>query len=705
MQIQKATYAGFCFGVRRAVDMVNDLIKNGGGKVYTLGHLIHNPVFNKALEEKGVVNCEDLAELFERAETGERVTAVIRTHGTTKEVSEKLFDFAKKHDNFKVIDCTCPKVKKIHEIVDKESSPDNLTVIFGSKEHPEVLGIKSYSHGESVVVEDRNQLENMLPFDKNILMVSQTTQKLTEWKYCTEIVEKVYTSAKIFGTICGVTEKRQKEVSALASNVDVMMIIGGHESSNTNKLYQIAKAICKETYFIETTADIPSAYIGRNLKIGIAAGASTPDDIIGEVISKMSEELKNDEITEKELSELLAGSGMKIIRTGDTVSGVISSIGSTEVTVDLNTNVTGMLPTEELGTPEEIAEKYHVGDTIDAVVTKVSDKEGVATLSRKKIMNLVNWSSIKEAYESGAVLEGKVTEAVKGGIIINIKGSKIFVPASQSGIARGGDLNALVGTTQQVKIIDLNEDRHRAVASVREAKRAEREAVSEKFWSEAEVGKEYDGTVRSITSYGAFVDLGGVDGMVHVSELSWKHIKNPSEVVKVGDTIHVFIKELDPERKRISLGYRLDADNPWNKFIEEYKIDDEIDVTVQSLTAFGAFAEIIPGIDGLIHISQIANKIINKPSEVLKKGDVIRVKITEINEDNHRISLSRRAVLAEEEAAEEEQIKEEAGDLLITPDDEPADEPAEEAPVEAAEAPAEEAPEAPAEETPAEPAE
>ncbi len=651
--IQLAKYAGFCFGVKRAVDTVYDIIeKNSGSKIYTLGKLIHNPTVVKELEDKGVavIDSGDFENIYRRACDGERSIVIIRTHGVSKNISSALNEYAEKCDNFEVCDLTCPYVKKIHNIV-SEAPEDSLTLIFGDEKHPEVEGIKSFAKGESFVFSNTEQLKNILSELNNsakcTIMVSQTTQNLAEWRICQEILRKLYTNAKIFDTICSVTENRQSETESLSKTVDVMIVIGGKNSSNTTKLYHTALQNCKRTYHIENAAEAANIPISIGDKIGITAGASTPDSIIQEVIKLMSNE---PEIMAEENFAQMLDETFKTLNTGDVVSGVITSISTNEIHVDLGMKVTGILSYDNITDDPTVKlnEVYKVGDTIEAVAVRVSDIDGVATLSKKKIDAKNNWSKIVEAYNEGAVVTGKYLNAVKGGMIMLIDGVKVFVPASHTTVARDTDLSVLNGKTAEVKIIEIDEQKHRAKASARVVVREARKAAESKFWEEMEIGKIFEGPVKSLTSYGAFIDLGcGIDGMVHSSELSWRRIKHPSEIVSVGDVVRVFVKDFDREKRRISLGYKTEESNPWTLFTSQCKIGDIVTVTIVNMMPFGAFAEIIPGADGLIHISQIADRKINKPSDVLEIGQQVDVKIIDINEEKHEINLSIRALLEE----------------------------------------------------------
>lgn len=368
----------------------------------------------------------------------------------------------------------------------------------------------------------------------------------------------------------------------------------------------------------------------------------------------MSEITKTDAAQEENFEQLLEQS-IKTLNTGDKVLGTVIAIGPSEIQVDLGTKHAGYIPYDEVSAdpnvkPEEI---LHVGDEIEVFVVRVNDGEGVVQLSRKKLEGMKVWDEVESACENKTVVEGTITEENKGGIVANVKGVRVFIPASQTGIAKGGDLSVLKGQTVKLRITEFNRARRRVVGSIREVNREERKAAIEKLWSEIEVGKKYTGTVKSLTSYGAFVDIGGVDGMVHISELSWGRIRKPDEVVKVGDTIEVYVIKFDPEKKKISLGYRTAEMNPWNQFCAKFSVGDVVKVKVVKIVDFGAFAEILPGVDGLIHISQVADHRVEKASDALSEGQEVDAKIIDVDYDRKRISLSVRAALAP--AAEEEE--------------------------------------------------
>ncbi len=675
-EIVVAKSAGFCFGVRRATDAVEKLInENPNGTIVTVGSLIHNRVYTESLKSRGVIIIEPdeesgldkLYELYKSSDESHEVTAVIRTHGIRREISERLAEYEKSNPYFHVLDCTCPFVKKIHKIAAENSGDGKLFILIGDEFHPEVQGIISYIDGDYKVFENSDQLFNFfkiinepdiskkqeLNSKKQVSMAAQTTFRLSEWKKCQENIKKVYTNALIFDTICSVTEERQCEAERLSQISDMMFVIGGRNSSNTKKLFDICAARCDKTYLIETAAEIPPrfALIQSANNIGITAGASTPDSIIQEVKNTMNEQ------TMAENFETLLEESMKnTLKSGDTVKGVVTSISQNEIHLDIGDKATGIITLDQItdDSSAKLDQMFKIGDEIEAFVIKVSDIDGIATLSKKRIDSTKNWRRIVDAAASGETLEGKIIEVVKGGVIISLDSVRVFIPASMTGVPKDGDLSSLLNTVQKVKIVEIKEDRHRAYASIRAYLKEQREAKEAAFWSTIEEGKEYTGEVKSLTSYGAFVDLGGVDGMVHTSELSWRRIKHPSEVVNVGDVIKVYVKSFDPETKRISLGYKTEDMDPWNIFTSKYSEGDTASVKIVSLMPFGAFAELVPGADGLIHISQISTEKINNPADVLQLGQVVDAKIIAIDYENRKISLSIRALLEEAAQAENE---------------------------------------------------
>ncbi len=640
MSVTLAKSAGFCFGVSRAVELVEQAAQ-AGKQVATLGPIIHNRHVVDKFRSMGI----RVIEFPEEATPKD--TVIIRSHGVTKEVYDRLAA-----TGCEVIDATCPFVKRIHGIVSRAEEEGKLPVIIGTPTHPEVVGIAGWC-GNCRVFETPEALENWaksgeVSANSAICIVSQTTSTESLWKTCGEIAKKQFTNLKIFDTICRATEYRQSEAAQLSANSQAMVVVGDPKSSNTGRLAMICREHCDRVFLVDNAADLKPEDFRGVTDVGITAGASTPAWIIKEVNKTMSEIINVEAVQEENFAELLEQS-IKTLNTGDKVIGTVTGIGNTEVQVDLGTKHAGYIPYDEVSTdptvkPEDILK---VGDEIEVFVVRVNDQEGTVQLSKKKLDGLKVWDDMATYVEDKTTIEGVITEENKGGLVCNVKGIRVFIPASQSGVAKGGDMAGMVGKTVQLKVTEVNRARRRVIGSIRAVSSEARKANQEKIWAEIENGKKYHGTVKSLTSYGAFVDIGGVDGMVHVSELSWNRIKTPADVVKVGDEIDVYVISFDPEKRKISLGYKTSEMNPWNQFMTNYQIGDVVDAKVVKLMTFGAFAEILPGVDGLIHISQIADRRIGKPEDVLSEGQDVKVKITDVDAENKRISLSIRALLEE----------------------------------------------------------
>lgn len=692
-KIELAKTAGFCFGVNRAVEMTYELV-NSGKKVSTLGPLIHNPVVIEDLEKKGV----RVLKSPEQAEKGS--TVVVRTHGIGRSVMQEL-----SATGAEICDATCPFVKKIHRIVSENSSEDIPVLIAGDSDHPEVMGIMGYCNGECFTFKNAAELRDIFEkhpelSQKRITVVSQTTFSVKEWEESSKIINLLCTNANVFDTICNATQDRQYEATELSARADIMIIIGGLESSNTAKLKAVCEKNCR-TYLVERAAELKNIdFSGCNF-IGVTAGASTPARIIKEVLCNMSEILNeqpieleegaveqktdvaddaavveltqgassaqpeevpsNDSSDEQDFSQALEES-LSNMNNDQKVKGVVMGFSPTEIQVDIGRKHAGYIPMDEYSADPaaDPRKELKVGDEIDLIIMKTNDAEGTVMLSKRRYDAMKAWSDIVDAAETDKVFDGVVTDVVKGGVIAVTNGVRVFIPGSLATASRNEPLDDLLRKNVQFRIIEVNRFKRRAVGSIRAVLKEAKKAAEEAFWAQAEVGQKYTGTVKSLTAYGAFVDIGGVDGMIHISELSWKRIKHPSEVLSVGDEVEVYIKALDTEKKKISLGYRKDEDNPWEILRKNYPEGTVIEAEVVSLTDFGAFARVIPGIDGLIHISQIADRRIDKPSDVLKIGDKVQVKIIGIDFDKKRVSLSIRALLEPEteETAETEDAAE-----------------------------------------------
>ncbi len=676
MPVEIAKNAGFCFGVKRATDRLEEAISTGSAeRIFTLGNLIHNDIYNQHLSDCGVrvTSISEIPALAETATEEAPVRVFVRAHGIPREDEALLAAAAEKNPYFRYEDCTCPFVKKIHRIAEENSGEDRVFFLSGYASHPEVVGIMSYFEGDKCCFENAEALAEAAEqgalekfAEKTPVLAAQTTQNLETWKKTQKILKKLYTNPLIFDTICSVTESRQTEARDLAARSDVMIVIGGRESSNTAKLYDICKKICPDTVWIERPNELEGLHLktSAHTKVGIAAGASTPSGVIQEVYKTMSEM--------KENFEELLNSSFKTLNTGDIVTGTVTAVTDAELQLDIGAPVTGIIKAEQITDDPSVklTELYKKGDQIEARVGRVSDIEGIAELSKKAVDSAKNWQKIVDAAETGEALCGKVVDVVKGGLNVLVGANKVFVPASHSGVPKDGDLTVLKGTEVKIKIIEIKNNR--AIGSIRAVLREERRAQEEAFWSSIEEGKVYTGVVKSMTAYGAFVDLGGVDGMVHKTELSWRPIKSPADVVSVGQEITVFVKSFDAEKKRISLGYKTDDTNPWYQFTANFAVGDVASVKIVSMMPFGAFAEIVDGVDGLIHISQIAQQKIGKPADVLELGQIVDAKIIAIDEENQKISLSIRALLDEAQAAEEA-MPEELGDAVVYSDEAPVD--------------------------------
>ena len=677
MPVTVAKTAGFCFGVRRAVDTVYEQLQCSSlptsPKLFTLGEIIHNSQVVDELKALGAIPIPSLEELLEQELSRKQqglpfVPVIIRSHGVARKVYEAL-----EQNEIPYIDATCPNVQRIQKIA-ADQPEGTLLLIAGDSNHPEIQGIMGHCNVTCVTFQSAEELRNLTEKHANLskmtsVMVAQTTFNTSEWQKCVETAKNLYTNLKIFDTICKATLMRQTEAAQLAEVSDFMIVIGGRHSSNTKKLSDICGRFCT-TIWVETARELLSGradvvcQIDAGSRVGVTAGASTPVRIIKEVQKTMSEIVKEEEMSFEEM----LNQSFKSTYTGERVKAIVTGIAPNEITVDIGTKHTGYVPLSELTSdpslkPEDIVKK---GDEIELVVLRVNDVEGTVMLSKKRLDAQAGFEKVMAAAGTGEVLSGTVTDVVKGGVLAVTEGVKVFIPASLSGVSKNEPLEQLLKQKVDFVIREVNEKRHRAVGSIKDVLKEQKKALEEKFWSEVEVGKRYQGVVKSITSYGAFVDLGGVDGMVHISELSWLRIKHPSDVVKVGDVLDVYVKDIDVENKKISLGYKKTEDNPWEVLKRDYEIGSVVTAKVVSMTAFGAFAQIIPGVDGLIHISQISNERINKPQDVLTIGQEVQVKITDIDFDKKRVSLSMKALLDEnaEEASEEvaEEVSEETAE-------------------------------------------
>lgn len=645
-EIILSPHAGFCFGVRRSVDMAYEAAGENTENLYMLGEIIHNDIVVNALLERGVKLIHSPSEI-----EGEGARVIIRAHGEAKSVFSELERIGASY-----IDTTCPFVKKIHRIAQEHHKAGDEVIIIGDRAHPEVIGINGWCGGNAKIYKTLNELktglENSVGFDimnTNVCLVAQTTINKANWQKCLSYVKTCIKHAKTYDTICLATEERQNDAADISRISDTVIVIGGRKSSNTLKLFEVCAENCKNVYHIESPDELKDLAIGKDDKVGITAGASTPAFIIREVIERMEDEkIVMDNNEELSFAEAIEQS-FKSLNTGDVVTGIVTKVLPGEIRVDLGTKQDGYIPVDEFTADPSanINDLVKPGDEVEAFVVRVSDVEGVIMLSKKKIDSMKMWKEIEAAVEDQRILSGVVTEAVKGGVVVMVSGVRVFVPASMAAERFMEDLSGLVGKNVDLRILEINRQRKRVIGSIKSVLVERRNEASKKIWDEIEVGKVYKGTVKSIMPYGAFVDIGGVDGMLHISEMSWQRIKHPSEVMSVGDEIEVFILKLDTEsdKKKISLGFKKAEDNPWEIFKSKYNVGDVVSCRIIKMMPFGAFAQILPGVDGLIHVSQIAQKHIPNPESVLSIDQVVDAKITAIDLEKKKINLSIRALL------------------------------------------------------------
>ncbi len=642
MNIIIAENAGFCFGVDRAVKIIYDLVKQNK-KVCTLGPVVHNSQVINNMKKSGVLTVA----LPEEVPKG--YTLVIRAHGVSKNLTEKVQKL-----NINYVDATCPFVSKIHKIVQNDKY--DVILIFGNENHPEVDGIIGNCNSKCYVIANSVELEDFIEsneFNKNskILVVEQTTFNINEWGKCLSILKNSCTNCKIFDTICNTTQNRQIEAMSLAKKSDLAVIIGSKESSNTMKLKNICEKYCR-TILIEDAKEISEDILKKAKKICIIAGASTPAYVILEVKRVMEKMLdENNEIDVESSFEEMLEESLKNMDTSSRVKGIVVNVTPSEVYVDIGRKHAGFIPVSELSSdPNAKCEDIvKIGDELDLLILKTNDQDGTMMLSKKKVDNMKGLEEIVNAEKDKTILAGIVSEVVKGGIIVLCKGIKVFIPASLATLSRKEPLEELKGKTVNFRIIEVNKQKRRIVGSIRSVLEEKREKERAEFFEKVQIGDKLKGKVVSFTPYGAFVDFGGVDGMIHISELAWTKVKHPSNILSIGQDVEVMVVDVDKEKGKVALSYKHSQENPWDILKRDYSVGSIIDVTIVGLTDFGAFAKIIPGIDGLIHISQISKDRINHPKDVLSIGDIVKAKITDLDFDNCRVGLSIKEVEQDEE--------------------------------------------------------
>lgn len=638
MTVEIAAHAGFCMGVRRAVEAAEKAAQDGVPSC-TLGELIHNPAVVKSLSEKGLAPIKTPEEA-----SGRRV--LIRSHGVSPEIIERLTKAG-----CEVMDLTCPFVDRMHKIVAEGSRDGTPVILIGEKEHPEVRGTAGWGQGMVYVVATPEEAEE-LPLMEKALAVSQTTFPTERWQHVLDIVKHRVGKLESHCTICNATSVRQKEAVELAGRVDQMIVVGGRNSANTQKLYELCQARCPDTILVECAAEIPSAFANKDPgKIGITAGASTPAESLKEVVTRMSE-LENktlpqtpEEETNNEDFMQQVEATMVRIRPGQTVTGKVVQITDDEVSVNIGYKADGLIKKDDL-----VDQDVKLGDEIEVEVTKVNDGEGNVLLSQRNIVNRKAWDALMAKYEAGEYVDGVGKEAVKGGLIASVDGIRAFVPASQLSQRYVEKIGDFVGKDMKLKIIEVDEQKKRIVASRKQVVAEEAAAKKKEVWDKLEEGIVIHGIVRRLTDFGAFVDLGGVDGLIHITDLSWGRVKHPSDVVKPNQEVDVKIMSLDRDRDRIQLGYKQLQPRPWDNAAEKYPEGAIVVGKVVRITDFGAFVELEPGLDGLVHISQCAKTRIAKVEDAVNVGDTVNVKVLSVDPEKKRISLSIRQAIEDEEA-------------------------------------------------------
>ncbi|MGN0778017.1 MAG: bifunctional 4-hydroxy-3-methylbut-2-enyl diphosphate reductase/30S ribosomal protein S1 [Aristaeellaceae bacterium] len=623
MPLEIADHAGFCMGVRRAVDAAM-AVADAGTPSCTLGELIHNPFVVDMLRDRGVPP-------IAAPEEAQGRQVLIRSHGVGPQVLDAL-----RQAGCQVMDLTCPFVDRLHRIVREETSADCPVILVGEKEHPEVRGTAGWAQGQVYVVATPEEAGQLPPMDR-ALAVAQTTFPPDRWEAVTQVLRQRIPALKAHCTICNATETRQREARELAARADAMIVVGGRNSANTQKLYAACKQLCPRTILVECAAEIPPAFANIHSEfIGITAGASTPDGSFKEVVTRMTDIENKDFMAEVEAT-------LVKIRPGQTVTGTVVQVTEDEVCVNIGYKADGLIKRSEL-TQEDVK----LGDEIEVEVVKVNDGEGNVVLSQRNIVNRKAWDALMAKYDAGEYVEGVGKEAVKGGLIADVEGVRAFVPASQLSQRYVEKIADFVGKPMKLKIIEVDKQKKRIVASRKAVMAEEAAAKKKEAWEKLEEDIVIHGIVRRLTDFGAFVDVGGVDGLIHITDLSWGRIKHPSEVVKPNQEVDVKVLSLDRERERIQLGYKQLQPRPWDNAQEKYPEGSIVEGKVVRITDFGAFVELEPGLDGLVHISQCALNRVAKVEDAVQVGQVVRVKVLSVDPEKKRISLSIRQVLEEE---------------------------------------------------------
>lgn len=650
IEIILADNAGFCGGVKRAVILAN---KNAGKGVYSLGELVHNKKVVEDLEKSGVTIINDHKNI-------KNSKVIVRSHGEHKSIIDELVN-----NKNTIVDCVCPKVKLIYSIVEEKEREGYNILIYGNPSHPEVIGINSRVKDKAYIISSEDDLEN-LPKGKSII-VSQTTNIEENYKKIINLIKDILKDELlVYNSICSATKNRQQSARELSKQVDAMIVLGGKNSSNTKKLAEVAKEHCKNVYLLESINDLEYNNLKKFNKIGITAGASTPSSVIKEAVSSM-ENFDNNEMMEA------IENSFKRIRRGEVVEGEVLFVNENEVMVNIGYRSDGIISKEELSKNPEVKPEdlFKPGDKIQVYIMKVDDGDGNVVLSAKRVENIKVWDEVEEKFNNNEQVTVKVKSVVKGGLTADLDGINAFIPASHVSVRFQRDLSKYVSEELLCDIIDFDKSKRKVVLSRKNVEEKELEEKRREVYSSLHEGDIIEGTVQRLTNFGAFIDLGGVDGLIHISELSWNRVKHPSDVVSPGETVKVKVLSVDEEKNRIALGLKQTTKKPWDSFIEEVKVGDVVEGKVVNLLDFGAFIRLKSGVDGLLHVSQIDKAHIEKPSDKLAMGEEVTVKVTDIDEENKKISLSIKALMeddepevAEESTEKVEEVKESSKENL-----------------------------------------
>ena len=641
MEIIVARTAGFCFGVKRAVDKVYEQVEKNSGPIYTYGPIIHNEEVVRDLKNKGVQVLETERELEELTEG----TVIIRSHGVSRHIYQLL-----KEKNITIVDATCPFVRKIHKIVEKQTAEGRRVIIIGNASHPEVEGIKGWGNGDTLVIDSVKEAESLnIPEGEKLCIVSQTTFNYNKFKELVEKFSEKRYDILVLNTICNATQERQVEAKAVASKVDAMIVIGGKNSSNTQKLYEICKKECENTHYIQTLGDFNPECVSSVSSVGITAGASTPNYIIEEVHTVMAE-MSFEQMLEESL---------KTIRSGEVVTGKVIDVKEDEIVLNIGYKSDGIISRSEYTTDSnlDLRTVVHVGDEMEAKVVKVNDGEGQVALSYRRLQAEKGNRRLEEAFENHEVLKAKVTQVLDGGLSVNVEETRVFIPASLVSDVYERDLSKYKDQEIEFVITEFNPRRRRIIGDRRQLLAAKKAEMQKELFERIHVGDTVEGVVKNVTDFGAFIDLGGADGLLHISEMSWGRVESPKKVFKAGDKVKVLIKDINGDK--IALSLKFPETNPWVHAAEKYAAGNIVKGRVARMTDFGAFVELEPGVDALLHVSQISRNHVDKPSDVLSIGQEIEAQVVDFNEEDKKISLSMKVLENREPKAEEAPAEEE----------------------------------------------